>query len=460
MNEARKRSEHPSSFRDPAGALYFEDEVLYRFLSENHLKDFQLLKDSGLLEILYHEGSLVVHHQVHRNETAENEKGIVLRPELIPFISYPYEWSFSALKEAALLTLSIQIKALEHGMTLKDASAFNVQFVGTKPVFIDILSFEKYIEGRPWIAYRQFCEHFLAPLTLMSHCDIQLQSLLQVHLDGIPIDLASKLLPVSTYLKFGHLMHIHLNGLAKKTYEGQSKVSQKVISKQSLLGILDSLTSTVRAIHLPKKKSTWSNYYQEFTYSKESISEKAVFVGTVAKKITPYMVWDLGGNTGKFSEIASKHSSYVICSDNDPYCVDQCFIKQKQNNSKTILPLYLEVDNPTSGRGVEHRERFSLSERGPCELLLALALTHHLSISDGIPFSKIASQFSKWCKNLIVEYVGLKDEQTIRLLATREKPLEELTKDRFESAFSEFFEIVESKSLSGSDRTIYWMRSK
>ena len=141
-----------------------------------------------------------------------------MQPEIIPFISYAYEWSFSQLQDAALATLAIEKKALEHGMSLKDASAYNIQFRGSRPVLIDTLSFERYREGEPWVAYRQFCQHFLAPLALMSHTDVRLGQLLRVYIDGVPLDLASRLLPGKTKLSLGLATHIHLHAQAQRKY--------------------------------------------------------------------------------------------------------------------------------------------------------------------------------------------------------------------------------------------------
>jgi len=191
-----------SSFRDPSGFVFWQDGAIYRQINTIYKEDYDRLMTSGLHKALVEEGLIVSHEEVALQSAAPQVAYKVIRPDQVPFISYPYEWSFSQLKGAALATLRIQRKALDFGMSLKDCSAYNMQFMKGKPVFIDTLSFEKYQEGSPWVAYRQFCQHFLAPLALMSHRDSRLGQLLRIHLDGVPLDLASKLLPRRTHFSF------------------------------------------------------------------------------------------------------------------------------------------------------------------------------------------------------------------------------------------------------------------
>lgn len=198
----------PGSFRDPSGFIFFENGSLYRQVNIVYRENYDQLINSGLYETLVRLGLMVSHEEVDLHYARTNSAYRILKPALIPFISYPYEWCFSQLKDAALTTLEIQKKALDFGMSLKDASAYNIQFLDGKPVFIDTLSFEKYEEGQPWVAYRQFCQHFLAPLALMCFSDVRLNQLLRIYPDGIPLDLASCLLPLRTFLKFSLLSHI------------------------------------------------------------------------------------------------------------------------------------------------------------------------------------------------------------------------------------------------------------
>ena len=187
------------SFRDPSGFVYERDGVLYRRVHRSYAAHYDRLMDSGLYAALVGDGLLVPHEEVGPRG-GEQDPYATLRPERVAFVSYPYEWCFSQLKDAALTTLRIQERALGFDMTLKDASAYNIQFHRGRPVLIDTLSFECYEEGVPWVGYRQLCQHFLAPLALMAHRDVRLGGLLRLHLDGIPLDLASTLLPARTRL--------------------------------------------------------------------------------------------------------------------------------------------------------------------------------------------------------------------------------------------------------------------
>ena len=213
-----KTPAHNASFRDPSGFLFTRDGVLYRQVNQVYAEDYRKLMDSGLYAKLVKAGLLIPHTEVDIEPANKKLAFKVLCPEYVPFISYPYEWSFGQLKDAALATLSIQKRALKAGMVLKDASAYNIQFQRGKPTLIDTLSFEIYQEGEPWVAYRQFCQHFLAPLALMAYQDVRLSQLLRVYIDGIPLDLASELLPARTRWNLGLATHIHLHARAQKRY--------------------------------------------------------------------------------------------------------------------------------------------------------------------------------------------------------------------------------------------------
>ncbi|MGE5373519.1 MAG: SAM-dependent methyltransferase, partial [Bacteroidota bacterium] len=228
-----------ASFRDPSGFLFIREGVLYRQVNQKYAQEYARLMESGLYEKLVKARLLVPHVEVEGVQPESGECFRVIQPERVPFISYPYEWSFGQLKDAALASLSIQKRALKLGMSLKDASAYNIQFVHGKATLIDTLSFELYKEGQPWVAYRQFCQHFLAPLSLMALKDVRLSQLLRVYIDGIPLDLASELLPWRTQLNFGLMTHIHLHAGAQRKYAGQEVKSRGgSMTKQAMTGLI------------------------------------------------------------------------------------------------------------------------------------------------------------------------------------------------------------------------------
>src|SRR5258706_13869111 len=239
-----------ASFRDPSGFLFSSGGVLYRQVNRAYEQEYTRLMESGLYEKLVKAGLLIPHVEVEQTPAESETSFKIIQPDAVPLISYPYEWSFGQLKSAALTTLSIQKRALKMGMSLKDASAYNIQFVRGKATLIDTLSFETYKEGEPWVAYRQFCQHFLAPLALMALKDIRLNQLLRVYIDGVPLDLASELLPSKTRFNFGLLTHIHLHAGAQKKYSGaineDAKTRSASMSKQAMTVLLESLEPTIR----------------------------------------------------------------------------------------------------------------------------------------------------------------------------------------------------------------------
>ena len=385
----------------------------------------------------------------------------IIRPEKIPFISYPYEWSFTQLKQAALTTLEIQKIAMSYDMVLKDCSAYNIQFRGYKPCLIDTLSFEKYKKGQIWQAYRQFCQHFMAPLALMHHKDVRLNQLLRTYIDGIPLDLASSLLPGKTRAMFSILTHIHAHAKSQKKYETkQENVKERKMSKRSLEGIVESLRSGVSKMSWKLTDTEWGDYYSDTNYSEESFTHKKQIIEKYISTIKPNMVWDLGANTGVFSRLASRQGFSTISFDIDPVAVEKNYLGCMENDEKNILPLIMDLTNPSPYLGWGNDERMSFMKRGPTDLVMALALIHHLAISNNLPFDRIAQFFQKICKSLIIEFVPKADSQVQRLLATREDIFDNYNKESFETTFGEYFEIIESVAVKNSERYMYYMRKR
>jgi hypothetical protein len=452
-----------SSFRDPAGYVFYKGDQVFRSVSHSYKPSFDKLIDSGLYDHFIKNGWLIRHEEIDpAGQTGSDANAYkILRLPRIPFISYPYEWCFSQLRSAALLTLDIQLVALEHGMTLKDASAFNVQFYKGKPVFIDSLSFEEYKEGEPWKAYRQFCKHFLAPLSLISNVSHELYRLSEIHLDGIPLSLASELLPWKTKLIPFYQMHIHYHAKLEQKHAGDTSPKSKLkLSKARLSAIINHLRSGIGSMRLSVKKSEWSDYYKEFSYSEESIQHKKELVKAWVEKLQPAITWDLGSNTGMFSEIVANISGSVTAFDIDYLAVEKFYLECLSKRTENILPLVLDLSNPSPATGWANLERKSLSDRGPADLLLALALIHHLSISNNLPFNHVAKYLSETGKSLIIEFVPKTDSQSQRLLVTREDVFDNYNQHEFEKAFEEFFQIENREAIRGTDRTLYYMVTK
>jgi hypothetical protein len=337
-----------------------------------------------------------------------------------------------------------------------------VQFIGCKPIFIDTLSFERYREGEPWVAYRQFCQHFLAPLALMSHTDVRLNQLLRVHIDGVPLDLASALLPFRTRLKPSLLAHVHLHARFQRRYEGRSEMPRRRgnVSRTALQGLLDNLEGAVRGMRYSPRGTEWAEYYGDTNYTEAGLRCKERLVGEYLRGIEPGIVWDLGANTGCFSRIAASRGNYVVSFDVDPASVERNYLSCVEEGRRDILPLLQDLVNPTSGKGWAGTERLSLRERGPARTALMLALIHHLAISNNLPFDRIAEFMSAVCDNLIVEFVPKDDSQVRRLLVCREDIFDAFTRERFEEAFGRFFAIERVEAIVDSLRTLYLMRRR
>ena len=453
------------SFRDPSGFLFKHDQVLYRQVNKRYADEYTLLMSSGLYESLIKSRLLVAHEEVNDIQPAEPKDAFkIIRPQRVNFISYPYEWSFSQLKDAALATLSIQKRAMKYGMSLKDASAYNIQFHEGKATLIDTLSFEKYTEGTPWVAYKQFCQHFLAPLALMAKTDIRLSQLLRIHIDGIPLDLASGLLPFSTRLNFGLLTHIHLHARAQQQYadkQVETSTAQKGgMSKQALQGLVESLESAVKALTWKPVGTEWGDYYNFTNYSDSSFEQKKEIIGKWVEQVKPRSVWDMGANTGFFTRIASEREIPSVAFDIDPAAVEKNYRQVKSSKEKNILPLIQDLTNPSPSIGWNNRERDALSGRAPADMIFALAIIHHLAISNNVPLADIAEFFHGLGKWLVIEFVPKSDSQVKKLLASRLDIFDEYTAEGFERYFIEKFCLKEKSQILGTERFLYLLETR
>jgi hypothetical protein len=461
----------PGSFRDPSGHVYRANGAILRQINRRYELNYNSLMASGLYQSLVDAELLVAHEEEPSSEpNADSNIYKVIRPQVVPFISYPYEWCFSQLKDAALTTLKIQEMALNHGMILKDSSAFNIQFVDGKPKLIDTLSFEIYDQTKPWIAYRQFCEHFLSPLALMSYVDVRLNSLFKSHIDGIPLDLTGKLLPAKAWLNLGLSLHVFMHSKAdpalnraadpKTTpFKSESVANRASFSKASMLGMMQGLRDTVQSLNWRRSKSHWVNYYKQTNYTEAAMSQKQALVKVLLERAAPKLLWDLGANTGVFSCLAASLGIYTISMDYDPACVEENYVQARQRSDKLILPIVMDLAQPSPSIGWSNEERTSLAGRGKADTLLALALVHHLAIANNVPLGRIAKYFAGLSKWLIIEFVPKEDSQVQHMLSSREDIFDYYDKVNFEGEFSKYFQIEESRSLDDTSRCIYLMRA-
>jgi hypothetical protein len=449
------------SFRDPSGFVYTRDHTLYRQVNAAFGQHFEAFIVSGLYDELARDGLMVPHERVGIELSATPDAYAVLRPERIGFISYPYEWSFGQLQDAASLTLEIQERALRKGFTLRDSSAYNVQFQSGRPVFIDTLSFEPLEEGKAWAAYKQFCEHFLLPLSLMSARDIRCEALLRSYVDGIPLDLGSRLLPRSTWLRLSTLLHIHLHAWAQGRYAGSAvsttAAKGRSMSRQGLLTLVKNLKGAVEGLSWRAAGTEWADYTTDNNYSQAAAQAKRNLVLAYLRDSHPSTVWDLGANTGEYSRAASEVASLVVSFDVDPAAVERNYRRVRSTAETKILPLLLDLTNPSPALGWAGQERLSLEQRGPADTVLALALIHHLAIGHNLPLERVAAYLARLGRRLVIEFVPKSDSQVKRLLLSRPDIFPSYTKEGFEAAFRNHYTIDAVERVEDSERYLYLM---
>ena len=429
MNETTQIA---SSFRDPDGFVFEKQGEIYRQILPHGKSSFEHFMNSGLAGRMVSSGRLASFEIV-----TENEQGPVLHISRIPYITYPYEWCFSQLREAALLTLELMREALYEGMILKDASAFNVAFRKCSPVFLDHTSFELYNEGTPWRAYRQFAMHFLAPLLLMQKVDLRCLGLFREDIGGIPLDLASRLLPLHTWLQINPLLHIHCHSRFEKKYS--SNKSSKMVEhmpKEKLIALIQSINGWLSSMRPPKQATDWAEYYNDNSYSEESFSFKRQAVDDFCARNKGTRCIDLGANFGVFTKIAAEHFACVIAADYDARAVEALFNLGKTLDTE-IQPLLLDLNNPSPALGVLNVERNSFFQRTSADCALGLALAHHLRITGNWSIRQIVSLFDMLAPHALVEFVPLEDIQVRQLTRGRDEIYQDWTLDNLCRAFSE-----------------------
>ena len=361
------------------------------------------------------------------------------------------------IKDAALLTLNIEKFLINNGFSLKDASAYNVQFCGYKPVFIDTLSFEAYTEG-PWVAFGQFCKHFLYPLMLMSKLDLRLNKLLTLWIDGISVEIVDKMLPFSKYFSINYWLYVNLLNNAQQRNQFSHKKISTTLKKGQLLRLLDGLSQYIINLKPNGAKTEWGDYYTFTNYTDEAFQAKANIIEGLINKLSPKMVWDLGANNGYFSRIASQKNISTVAFDIDPIAVEKNYRCIKDQKDTHLLPLLLDLTNPSANIGWGNSERLTIDNRCQADLCLALALVHHLAIGNNVPFSKIAEYFSKLSKHLVIEFIPKSDSKVQELLLNRKDVFADYDEAHFLDSFKEYFSIEETHQIPESLRKIYFMK--
>lgn len=453
----------PGSYRDPAGFVFRRDGTVYRQIDTSFAEDWQGYLDSGLYERLVEARIVLPHEDVDAALAAVPPAHRVIRPEPLEFVSYPYEWSFSQLQDAALLTLQAQVMAAQAGMTLRDASGYNIQFQRGRAVLIDSLSFERAAPSRPWGAYRQFCEHFLAPLALMSRVDIRLGLLLRDQLEGVPLDLAARLLPGRTRLSFGLGPHIHLHARAQRQHARDGAAAGGAAASMSsarLATLIESLRSTISGLRWDPGGTVWADYAENTSYDGAATAAKEAAVSSALQAAGGSRALDLGANTGRYSRLAADAGYRVVALDVDPGAVEGHYRAIRAERREDILPLLADLTDPSPALGWGSAERASLLDRIDADVVLALALVHHLAIGSNVPLPMIASLFARLAPHAIVEFVPRQDAMVRRLLSSRRDVFATYSIEGFRAAFGRDFEVLSETAIEGTERTLFHLRRR
>jgi len=443
----------PISYRDKDGFVLVEDARVRRYVNNTYAEHYEQFIQSGLYQRLINE-SLLIPHQEESEPNPSGDFYKILEPEYIPFISYPYEWTISQWKEMAILTLQINKIAMEYGMILKDASPFNITFVKGRPIFFDTLSFEKYQEASPWIAYRQFCESILAPIALMCFNDTDWGKMMISNLNGWNLKFISKNLPLKTWFKSSTLLHIHLHALSNN--KRKEVENNHGMSKEKLTLLWTMMESSIKDWKIKKDSKIWGNYYDETISSNEYLKNKTALFTSWMQEIKPIQVIDLGANSGHFSKIAAAYSQSVIAVESDMDCLEQLRSDLKISGIKNIETVLADLVQPSPAIGWANQERSSLLNRLQSDTLMALALIHHLCIGNNVPFQLLAAQFAILTnKYAIVEFVPTTDNRVKELLANRKDIFTDYNETHFEECFEKYFQLIKIEVCVPTNRKLY-----
>ncbi len=463
----------PGSFRDRDSRVVVSGDAIYRALSPEGAEDWEAFSGSPLLEQLTAAGRVIGTREVDPSVLGESQDllptGItkVLEHDRIPFVSYPYEWTFSMLQDAAKLQLELGAAAIDSGLGLKDATPYNVQFIGSQPTFIDIGSFEKITEGEPWIAYRQFCMLYLYPLLFQAHKDIPFHPWMRGSIDGIqPID-AIKVFSLRDRLRRGVFLHTSLHARldrrANKSGPGSAEENKtkRQVKPGQIKAQLESMNRLVSKLKWKAGETSWSGYRQSNTYSDEDDRRKQAFVGEVAAQLKPGLTWDMGCNDGAYSRIAAESSERVVAFDFDHATVEALYRSLREEGNTKILPLVSNLADPSPALGWRGLERKTLADRGAPDLMLALALIHHVSISANIPIA----DFLQWARDLettlLVEFPKRTDPMVRALLANKHEGANpDYEEGNFERELEKRFEVERREELPSGDRILYLARPR
>lgn len=462
----------PGSFRDADSTVFYTDEGVFRALSAQGLEDFEALAASPLFERFTGDGRLVW------TEYVEAERGdlpalrteavaALLRHETIPFVSYPYEWPFGMLRDAALLQLDLLLAGLDEDLILKDSSPYNVQFRGAQAKFVDVGSFERLPEGEPWIGYRQFCMLFLYPLMLQAYKGLAPHAWLRGAIDGITPTQMSAVTSARDVLRRGVLTHVRLHARLERRHgerprQVKRELRQAGFNKELIRANVSKLRKLVGRFEWSPPSGVWTDYGERAHYTDRDTEEKDRFVREVAGSRTWDLVWDLGANDGRHSRLAADAGAgYVVAMDGDHGAIEHLYRSLRDADDRRILPLTVNLTDPSPALGWRGTERKSALERGRPDLVLCLALVHHVSIAGNVPIREVVDWLRSLGAALVIEFPTREDPKVEQLLAAKRSGTHlDYDREFFERCLGEAFEVERSERLTSATRILYFARPR
>jgi hypothetical protein len=455
----------PGSYRDRHGRIFYAPGAVYRCLSAHAFAQWQQLELTDFFRRALAEGTIIATECIAADDAPavpfRGDWPGMLRHERIPFVSYPYEWCFGMLRDAALLQLELLAAALAEGFVLKDGSAFNVQWRGSAPVFIDVPSFERLGPGEPWVGYRQFCQTCLYPLFLQAHKNVPFQPWLRGSIDGIEAEHCKNLMSWRDLLRPGVFTHVYLHARLQSSYRRRdenmkARLRSAGFNQAMLEANVRGLTRVVRQLRWKDAASTWSEYAATNSYSVADRVRKESFVREVAAARRPKLVWDLGCNIGHYSRIAAEHADSVVAMDSDHRTIERLYRELRAEGRRTILPLVMNLVDASPNLGWRGTERKTLALRGTPDLTLCLALVHHLVIGANIPMHEFIDWLASLNTDVVIEWVSKADPMVQTLLRNKRDDYTDYDPQVFERCLGQSFDIVRREPLASQTRTLYF----
>jgi len=471
------------SFRDRDGRIYRHGGRILRGISASALENFTKLQSTRFYTDFLNRGELVESEilDVANNplpaDIVRQWAGFI-EHRCIPVISYPYEWTFGMLQDAARLQLDLLEAAISEGMTLKDATPYNIQFERGRPVFIDIASFETLPPGAPWAGYRQFCEMFLFPLMLQAYKGIHFQPLMRASIDGVGVQMAARLFSFRDRFRSGVFSHVWLQAKLDSRYGStqqnvRSELKSAGFNKELILANVRKLRKLVGKLSWQGEGSEWGAYEAFHNYTEVDHELKASFIDECVTRCGAKRVWDIGCNTGQFSKIAARHAETVLAMDLDPFAVERLYreIRDGLENRDSepsdeseilsrILPLVQNIADPSPNWGWRNAERVDLQTRARPDLALCLALIHHVVITANVPMAEFVGWLNELADQVIIEYVSRKDDKVQALLRNKEDKYSDYSRENLETTLTAYYEISRVQELESGNRYLYWVRRR